>query len=517
MAVRSTERPTRTDPMALPLAALAAAATDNPARAMSLLVELHREVGLAAAALTSRLLRSALQWTDADKADAVAMDAVHHQLAGIACGLSRSLSDLGPPGDPRVGLAVALALCSLGDAAKCDAAIGQTRPHDYAAMHFLIRLAITGSFHRQAMDLEVEGRPARCTVEALYFRALLLARFASGTLNCKQLEILDGWIWMWLPVLKSTAQAPAGAALRADLDSTTGLTRGVRGDAGPALYLPQGPLEDAYRAVVAEFHNGRIVPADRLAATFRIEEHVAVLDLIRQGLRESRNEPIMRAARRPAGRIVEMYVGVAQVMARAFSPPAPVPAAISLATRAGGPVEAPRRESEHDVALGEIYDPVRRQVRIVDESDTGLGIEGNKADCEQVCAGDLVGMRLQDGGPLVLGRVARSIPGRHGKVSIGVHRLTSSSRPVDVLPIDEPAEGRALLYVPGQEPSGTQDGFLVSEAVFAKGGRIGVAVESLRYTLRFNRVRERGRGWVLAGFEVTDVATREAYAGTATA
>ena len=46
-------------------------------------------------------------------------------------------------------------------------AIGQTMPHDYGAMHFLIRLAITGAFHREPMDLEVEGRPTRCTVEAL--------------------------------------------------------------------------------------------------------------------------------------------------------------------------------------------------------------------------------------------------------------------------------------------------------------------------------------------------------------
>ncbi len=517
MAVRGAQHPIRTDSMALQLAALAAAAMDDPARAMSLLVDLHREVSVAAAALNSRLLRSALQWNDADKAEAVAMDAVHHRLADIACGLARSLADFGPPGDPQVGLAAALALCSLGDAAKYDVAVGRTGPHDYAAMHFLIRLAITGSFHRETMDLEIEGRPARCTVEALYFRALLLARFAGGTLNCKQLEILDGWIWMWMPVLKSTAQPPAGAALRADLDSTTGLTRGPRGEAGPSLYLPQGPIEDAYRAVVAELHNGRIVPAGRLAATFRIEDHVAVLDLIRRGLRESRNEPITRAARRPASRIVEMHVGVSEVMARAFSPPAPVPAGISLATRAGKRVEAPRRESEHDVALREIYTPVRRQVRVVDESDTGLGLEGNKADCGQVCAGDLVGMRLREDGPLVLGRVARIIPGRHAAVSIGVHRLTSASRPMDVLPIDEAGEGHALLYVPGLEPSGTDDGFLVSDAVFTKGGRIGVAVESMCYTLRFNRVRERGRGWVLAGFEVTDVATREACADTAIA
>lgn len=34
---------------------------------------------------------------------------------------------------------------------------------------------------------------------------------------------------------------------------------------------------------------------------------------------------------------------------------------------------------------------------------------------------------------------------------------------------------------------------------------------------RLNRVRERVGGWVLAGFEVTDVATRGVYAGTATA
>ena len=471
---------------------------------MSLLPALHRDVGLEGDALNARLLDGALEWTGSDRREAAAMAAMHHELASIAYRLARSLAELvtGAPGDGQ--RAAALALQAMGNALKADVMAGRVTPPDYGAMHWLMREAVTGSWHRESISLEVAGRALPATIEALYFRALLLARFAGGKLNAHQVEILDAWVFMWLPVLKSTMQPPAGSALRADLDSDHGLLRGARGDAGPAIYLPQEPIEHAYREVVRALQCGRIVPEGTLASTFRIEEHVAVLDLMRRGLRESRAEPVARAARRLGRDVVEMYVGVTEIVARGFSPMPPAPSAVALAA-SGGQLAA-KRVKEYDTALGEIYQPVRRRARMVDRSESGFGLEGDSADCGQVTVGDLVGLRLLEDGPLVLGRVARSVLERPGSIRIGVHRLTSLSRPVDAASIDDAGAPHAtLLFVPGRERDGTQDGFLISEIAFARGGRIAVDVEGNRYTLRFNRVRQRGRGWVLAGFAVTGV------------
>lgn len=229
-----------------------------------------------------------------------------------------------------------------------------------------------------------------------------------------------------------------------------------------------------------------------------------MLDLLRRGLRESRAEPVARAPRHPGRDVVQMYVGVTEIVARGFSPMPPAPSAVALA--ASGGQRTAKREKEYDAALGGIYQPARRHVRVVDRSESGFGLEGSSADCGQVTVGDLVGLRLQADGPLVLGRVARCVLERPGSVRMGVHRLTSTSRPVDVESIDDTGlPHTTLLFVPGHERDGTQDGFLVSESAFARGGRIAVAVEGNRYTLRFNRVRQRGRGWVLAGFGVTGV------------
>lgn len=182
-------------------------------------------------------------------------------------------------------------------------------------------------------------------------------------------------------------------------------------------------------------------------------------------------EPAMPAACRAANKAIEMRVGLAEIISH------------------GATCESPRPS-----------------IRLVDESDTGFGIEGDKADWGHVAVGDIVGIHLKDGEPPVLGAVALNISSTPGKVRIGVHRLTSSARAVEVMPVEGRGQAHgSLIFVPGQERGGTQDGLLVSEAAFAKGGWIEVAAESLHFTLRLDRALRRGRGWVLAGFEVTGI------------
>ena len=495
-------------------ARLAALRGADALHALPVLEEIHAEVGVAAAALNARLLGTALQWTGEDKEAAAAMGATQHELARAAYQFTRLIAGV-PEEAGAMQRAAAIALNATGDAMKSDAVGGRASPTDYRSLHTLMREAITRSGHRALISLPVGGQPANCTLEALYFRALLLARFAGGGLNAKQIEILDTWIWMWLPALKSTSSPPQGAALRADLDSTAGLTRGARADAGPSLYLPQGPIENAYRSLRRELGNGNIVPAGTLAASFRIEEHVAVLDLIARGLKESRAAPVARAPRSPGGLAVEMCVGLTEIGARGHSAGPVAVGSMPVVARAEVSAAPERRERDRDVALAEIYEPLRRTVRVLDESDSGFAVEGALADCGQVSVRDLVGVRLRADGPLVIGRVARISPSARGRVLIGVKQLSRASREVETFALDEPgATPAALLFLPGAERSGTQDGFLLSEAQFTRNSRIEVAVEEARFILRFNRVRERGRGWILAGFVVVEVlgARRMAHA-----
>lgn len=59
-----------------------------------------------------------------------------------------------------------------------------------------------------------------------------------------------------------------------------------------------------------------------------------------------------------------------------------------------------------------------------------------------------------------------------------------------------------LLFVPGEDGSGRHDACLVSERTFDQAAALESHSGDAVYTLRFNRSRERRRGWVMAGFEV---------------
>ena len=482
----------------------AAADHASPDSAIAALNALHADVGLFVEASKARLLATSLAWSDDQKADAHWIYETNQRVAALCFQITEALRRQVGADDPRTLHGIAFTLLYMGEAMKWEIASGARAPRDYRVLHGLVRHAIATGRHLSPMRLDVGGRARACTLESLYFRSLLLARFASGNLSCAQIEILDEWLWMWAPILQGVPAPPTGSALRADLDSSEGLRQGPRDGDGPVLYLPQGPIEAAFASLVAQFHAGRIVPSDGCTAALRIEEHVAVLDLVRRGLRDSKREPIERAVRRSANLTVEVHLGLTEIEQRGFLPPPPLAAAIGLATKDGVARGAARAERERDTALSEIYDPLRRLVDLVDVSDSGLGFEGSDAACEPMAVGALVGVRLSPHGPLLIGKVARRMPtGKPGRVVVGVRRISSDARVISVT-CDAGAAARPLsmLYVRGDDGNGCEDAYLVGERTFEQGGTFEVLARENTYGFRFNRVRERGRGWVLAGFEI---------------
>src|SRR4029079_14424480 len=79
----------------------------------------------------------------------------------------------------------------------------------------------------------------------------------------------------------------------------------------------------------------------------------------------------------------------------------------------------PRREEDNPIAG--IYDINRRNVRVIDVSASGLGLEGSLPECSEIAVGDIVALRLSPEGPLELGKVARrAFPADDGAVGMDV-------------------------------------------------------------------------------------------------
>jgi hypothetical protein len=464
--------------------------------------DLHGDLDAHTGKVKRRLLGTALAWTDEEKDASAWIHSASHGMARLGRRLVDSFYRTLEAADDRTLDVAALTLHYMAETVKCEIAVGRQDPYDYRGTHAIMKLALFGERQRTERHFLHDGRKVTCTIESLYFRALLLAKYSGGNLNTKQIEILDACIWNWMSALRSVREAPSGSPLRADLDSSEGLRHAPHAEGKEnALYLPQAPLEAAYRSAIKEFHAGRIVPADGLTSEFRIEEHVAVLNVIRLDLRESRDRPVVRAERHAVGFEAEAFVGLNDIMMRGFRRPS---SSADFAAR-GAARRAQSKSENHDPTSG-IYDPVRRHIQWTDVSDTGMGASWKPGECGDISLGDLVGIRRSWGEPLIVGRVVRSVPSADGeRIAIGVSIISSSVQPIT---LSRPGNGKPLpgidtLFIAGNEVGGRHDAYLVPDRLYRDVGPFEATVGDDVYEFRFNRVRERGNGWALAGFEIT--------------
>jgi len=449
------------------------------------------------------LLGSVLCWKAEDRELSAWIYEQHREIAELARRAADLFERRFGADDKRTLRFVALAFLHWGEAAKWVA--DRREAYDYAWMHWLMRLAIGASRNLEAFDLRLDGRGRTATLEALFFRTLLLDRFAGGSLTRQQMEVLDAWLWDWAPQLKGCAIWPQEPVFRADLDGKGGLRTGERPDAGPTLYLRIAPLEARRREVIREFHRGRIVPGVGIASDFRVEEHVAVLEHLRIAFEAPQGEGVTRTERLPAaGGAVEVWVGLSEILARGLNALTPAtPPHVLTVKKSLSDTQRIRQ-----VQFLDEFESPRRFLRLVDVSDTGFGLEASDQEAFGIGVGDLVGIKLSDERRCVLGRVARRVPGPHaGKVVIGVNALCAQPRALTLSRRqrqNRPDDDELFIYVPGADGSGAQDAFLVHEKVLNETGAHEAMVGDDRFTLQFNRVRRKGRGWALAGFEILE-------------
>jgi hypothetical protein len=483
-------------------AARAMLSDGSPDEALGAITRLEHDFDEGVRRVKAELLGSVLCWKPDDRALSAWIYEQHCEFAELARrGADIFERRLGCD-DSRTMRLIASAFLHWGEAAKWI--VGRRQRYDYGWMHWLMRMAMAHSRHVERFDVRLDARPRSASIEALYFRTLVLDRFAGGNLTRQQIEVLDAWLWEWADALQGTTMHPGGRVLRADLDGKGGLRHGRRRDDGPCLYLAVAPLELRRQAVIREFHRGRIVPSQGIASNFRIEEHVAVLEHLSEAFRAGHEDDEPRDKRQPApGGYVEFWVGMGEILARGLKDSGRH--ALSLAAKASS------LNMEHrmrQVQFADEIESARRTLRLVDASHTGLGFEASDRDAIGIAVGDVVGMRLSEEEPCVLGRVVRRMPGQvEGKLIIGVEVLARTPQAVTLTRTprqNRPDDEDVYIYIPGAEDSGAQDAFLLPEKMAIDGTSHEACVGEDVFTLRFNRVRRKGRGWALAGFEIVE-------------
>ncbi|HUP98687.1 MAG TPA: hypothetical protein VM073_12125 [Usitatibacter sp.] len=475
-------------------AALEPSATSGASR----LLELSATLDAGVARCKPELFGNSLCWNDDNLALVAWICRQHRGLVALGTRLVQALAgDAASTPELRTRL-TALTLHHWGQSIKW--APTRERP-EYAAVHDLMSGAVAEGRQRIPFSWVSDGRGRTTTIESMYLRALLLDRFASGSLTRVHQELFDAWLWEWDDALRALAGPVEGAVLRVDLDANAGLREGVREGDGDTLYLPLARLERKRREVVQSLQRGAIVPAHGCAADFRIEDHITLLDHLQRAFRAGADARHRAPRRHAAGTRVEVWVGLSEILTRGIN--------VGIETGKW------RRLDLHDAAIEKtarerFSDASRRYFWLVDTSQTGLGFEAMGTDAAGIEIGDLLGWRTTTGGPVILGTVIRCLAGAiPGQVFLGVRVLTPAAQPITL--VDEAGRGEAIrLFVPGDDSSGRHDAFLVAECDYELAPCHKARVGGQEFALRYNRIRGRGRGWVLAGFEIVPQETPRA-------
>jgi hypothetical protein len=457
-------------------------------------LEARLDAGLVEA--KAALLVSGLLTTDEDEALGAWIFQQHSKLARTGHAIARKALDEGNDQVKDAMWIVALSLLHWGEAVKWELMVGRQERRDYAMLHDLARMALRHGRLQDPGTFTVEGLERAATIEALYFRTLFLDRYTSGSLTRQQIEVLDAWLWEWAHSLVSTRE-PQGPVMRADLDGEHGLRHGVRKGSGDSLHLALAPLEAQRSAVIAEFHAGHVVPARGRAAQIRIEAHVALLVELRHAFSGDES----RAPRRPASnRQVEAWFGLAEVTARLV---------LEEGGADGGDLAAkkPQAARRDGDIYDEVYDKPRRWLTLVDESDTGWLMELDALAAAPLVIGELVAVRLEEGGPCHVARVVRRVRDPESdRVQVGMQMLSDRAhrvRPCALRSVELDSED-TYIFVPGADASGRCDTFIVPFRLLESRACFHVTRGGKPFALEFNRVRKRGRGWAQAGFEMVD-------------
>lgn len=464
-------------------------------------------------------LQGGLAQTASDQAVCEWIAAQYDHLARMVRKIVPYDQKTGAKADTTTASAWALAIMLIGHAIKWQK-IAALRT-DLAArgrLHKLFVTSISAGVDACILDVMVDRRTVETNVEALYVRALLLDRFASGNLPPRRLEILDSWLLAWMGALwLSREPFVDGLSLAIDTrNPKLGLTRFAPGERAD-FFLGLRPLQRQLACATKDFHRGRIFPGWGIGLNFRMEEHVSVIAFLEREFAIIENTGVVKSKRFAIGgndgsnAEVTAFFGFNDIYLRGLQRQSTL--ASTSVTEIGGlnaPADGMSATAARRAALSEtggFFEPRigRQPIRLLDISESGLGLEMSNDDAALVEVDELIAVRIEEGKPCVLGIVARKTLAYQTQITVvGVKVLAKVPLRVTLEMIDDrlarkPAKG---IFVPGDAPHGFADSIIVSDAIYKASPTLSAMIASGVFHFRLGRVRQKGPGWKMAAVEI---------------
>jgi hypothetical protein len=455
-----------------------------------LLEHLHRFEATVAPSYRD-ILGSTFLWTDAERGFLQWAKDAFHGFARSAAGALRREATHDLLLDESGGELAAIALAAYGNAIKwSEISSAGYDPVSLVELRRVYELVERSGFGQRHFTVPREEHGASPTLDTLFIRAMLLDALCRGNLEPRQVEIVDSWLWEWSGEYTFT-DSDQGAVLSLEPGRQKGL-RAPQGEARGRRYLRIEALEDHIKLVADGFRRGEIYPGYGPVTEFRVEEHVAALDFLRRFLDAARYRRA-RESRSDREEKLEAFVGLGEILAKAFAPRA----------KPHAPKERAAAPGQQLAAIDSVYEIQRRDMRVLDESADGIGVEVQDDPVQPVSVGTVVTLHHPDDRPPILCEVMRRSLTQGGTVRLGLRVLSHDPKKVELA---QPLDGVAVqaIYVPSEDSSGHIDALLVAESDFRPRESFEVRFDDRTFVVRMNRVRYHGRGWHLAGFEVSE-------------
>lgn len=457
-----------------------------------LLEHMHRFEAMIAPAYRE-ILASTFLWTDAERGFLQWAKDAFHGFARSASGALRRGAVHDRLLDEAGGELAAIALAAYGNSIKWSE-ISSTGydPVSLVELRRVYELVERSGFGQQRFTVPRDEHGASPTLDTLFVRAMILDSICRGNLEPRQVEIVDSWLWEWSGDYAFT-DSDHGAVLSLEPSRQKGL-RAPQGEARGRRYLQIDALEGHIKLVTDAFRRGEIYPGYGCITAFRVEEHVAALDFLRRFLDAARYRRA-RESRVEREEKLESHVGLGEILSKAFAPHANPHATL-------GPAPA-QPTGQQLPGIDSVYEIQRRYMRVLDESADGMGVEMQDDPVRPATVGTVVTLHHADDTPPILCEVMRRSLAQGGTVRLGLRILSHDPKKVELA---QPGNGVAVeaVYVPSEDASGHIDALLVAESDFKPQESFEVRFDDRTFVVRMNRVRYHGRGWHLAGFEVSE-------------
>jgi hypothetical protein len=374
-------------------------------------------------------------------------------------------------------------------------------------------LAICEAQQCSKLPIQVHaGDAVQATVQSLYLRTLALELLDAGSLTASQLEIADGWFFAWCADFHlDTEYTSRQHIFCVDTVADAGLELIHKVGHGETVrYLEAESLKARLAQMQATLRDGHLYAATGSGASFPVEEHVGVLNLVEKLHRSILAASGNRIEERThfQDREADVVVGTDLVLRKAHgiasghvgAAPAAVQAAatqvIEFTASGLSLVEKPAGEAED----GGPVDPDVERWRVFDMSTRGFGLLVDRTTADSVPLNGLIGLRNHETGGWIVGTVVRKLP-KPGETLVGVEILAYRPLPVNLAPADGGAAVPAL-YLAGSDTSGRLDALLLRAQDFRPDVAHGMQAGGAGYKLRANRIVRKGADWIKARFEI---------------